>query len=68
MLFFLPAATDLAVIILTARHRDLFWAFPVLATAGSLLGAYVTFWLGRKIGENSLSHARALSATSPLEQ
>jgi membrane protein YqaA with SNARE-associated domain len=55
MLFFLPAATDMAVIILTARQRAMFWAFPVLATTGSLIGAYVTFWLGRKIGENSLA-------------
>jgi membrane protein YqaA with SNARE-associated domain len=54
MLFFLPAATDMAVIILTARYRDLFWIFPIMATAGSLIGSYITFWLGRKIGENSL--------------
>jgi membrane protein YqaA with SNARE-associated domain len=55
MLFFLPAAVDIAVIILSTRYRELFWIFPVLATAGSLIGAYVTFWLGCKIGENSLS-------------
>jgi len=55
MLFFLPAATDMGVIILTARHPHLVWAFPILATSGSLVGAYVTFWLGRKIGENSLA-------------
>ena len=55
MLFFLPAATDMAVIILAARSREFFWAFPILATVGSLIGAYFTFWLGGKIGENSLA-------------
>jgi membrane protein YqaA with SNARE-associated domain len=55
MLFFLPAAVDITVIVLAARQRDLFWAFPLLATAGSLSGAYVTFMIGRKIGEKSLT-------------
>jgi membrane protein YqaA with SNARE-associated domain len=55
MIFFLPAAVDMAVIILVARHRELFWAFPILATVGSVAGAYVTYRIGRKIGENSLA-------------
>jgi membrane protein YqaA with SNARE-associated domain len=54
MLFFLPAAVDMAVIILVARSPEYFWAFPVLATAGSLVGACVTFYIGCKVGENSL--------------
>jgi membrane protein YqaA with SNARE-associated domain len=54
MLFFLPGAVDAAVVILSARHQEMFWVFPLLATAGSLIGAAVTFWIGRKIGENSL--------------
>jgi membrane protein YqaA with SNARE-associated domain len=54
MVFFMPAAVDMAVIILTARYREFFWAFPILATAGSLAGAYATFQIGCKIGENSL--------------
>ena len=56
MLFFLPAAVDTAVVILSARHNELFWIFPVLATTGSLVGASVTFWIGGKIGENSLEY------------
>jgi membrane protein YqaA with SNARE-associated domain len=54
MLFFLPVAVDAAVIILSARYSELFWVFPLLATTGSLVGASITFWIGRKIGENSL--------------
>src|SRR5262245_62050932 len=54
MLFFLPVAVDAAVIILSARYSEMFWVFPILATTGSVVGASITFWTGRKIGENSL--------------
>jgi membrane protein YqaA with SNARE-associated domain len=51
MLFFLPFGIDAVVVFLAARDTDLFWVFPLLATAGSLTGAMVTFWIGRKVGE-----------------
>src|SRR3954471_10296916 len=54
MLFFLPIAVDAALIIMVARYRDWFWAFPLLATAGSLAGATATYLVGRKIGEKGL--------------
>jgi membrane protein YqaA with SNARE-associated domain len=54
MIFFLPLAVDVAVVILVARYSEFFWAFPLLATAGSMIGAFVTFKVGEKIGENSL--------------
>jgi membrane protein YqaA with SNARE-associated domain len=56
MLFFLPVAVDAAVVILSARHHDLFWAYPLLATIGSLVGGAVTFWVGERIGEKSLEN------------
>jgi membrane protein YqaA with SNARE-associated domain len=56
MLFFLPLAVDAAVVILSARHQDMFWIFPILAAIGSVIGASVTFWIGRKIGEKGLEH------------
>ena len=31
-----------------------FWIYPLLATAGSVPGAAVTFWIGRKAGEVGL--------------
>jgi membrane protein YqaA with SNARE-associated domain len=55
LIFFLPLGIDFAVIILSARNPELFWLYAPLATAGSLLGAGVTFWLGRKVGEHGLS-------------
>jgi len=51
MLFFLPFGIDALVIFLSARDEHLFWLYPLLATAGSLTGAAVTFWIGRKAGE-----------------
>ena len=33
-----------------------FWLTPLLATAGSLLGAALTYWTGMKIGEAGLNH------------
>jgi membrane protein YqaA with SNARE-associated domain len=54
MLFFLPFGVDAVVIFLAARNEELFWLYPLLATAGSLTGAAVTFWIGRKIGDAGL--------------
>lgn len=54
MLFFLPFGIDALVIFLAARNPELFWLYPLLATAGSLTGAAVTFWIGRKAGDAGL--------------
>jgi membrane protein YqaA with SNARE-associated domain len=53
--FSLPLGIDTAVVVLAARLRSLAWIVPLLATAGSLGGAWLTFWMGRKIGEQDLS-------------
>jgi membrane protein YqaA with SNARE-associated domain len=50
----MPYGIDALVIILAARHEQLFWLYPLLATAGSVTGAAATFWVGRKIGEVGL--------------
>jgi len=54
MVFFLPFGVDALVIYLSARHGMLFWLYPLLATAGSLTGAAVTYWIGKKGGEMGL--------------
>ena len=54
ILFATPFALDFAVIVMTARHRDSFWLFPLLAAIGSMVGAALTFWIGRRIGEEGL--------------
>ena len=54
LFFSLPFGIDAVVIILAARERQLWWAVPLLATAGSVAGAALTFWMGAKIGEKGL--------------
>ena len=54
LLFFLPFGVDAVVIYLSARDEQMWWLYPILATAGSLVGATVTFWIGRKIGDVGL--------------
>ena len=54
MFFSLPFGFDAVVIILAARMRGLAWIVPLLATAGSVAGAALTFWMGVKIGEKGL--------------
>jgi len=54
MVFFLPLAVDIAVVILASRSRELFWLYPILASAGSLCGAALTYYIGRRVGEAGL--------------
>lgn len=54
MLFFMPFGVDAIVIYLSARNHELFWLYPLLATAGSVTGAMVTFWIGAVGGEHGL--------------
>ncbi len=54
MLFFLPFGIDALVIFLAASNEQWFWIYPVLATAGSLAGAAVTFWVGHRVGDAGL--------------
>jgi membrane protein YqaA with SNARE-associated domain len=54
LLFFLPFGIDALVVYLSARDDELFWMYPVLATAGSLVGAAITFWIGKKAGDVGL--------------
>ncbi len=52
--FTLPLGIDAVIVILAARRGVYFWVTPALATAGSLLGAALTYWTGRKAGEKGL--------------
>ena len=55
MVFFLPLGIDFVVIVMTARKPELFWLYALLATAGSLVGAAGTYWIGKKAGEKGLA-------------
>src|SRR6476659_5453592 len=54
LFFSLPFGIDAVVIILAARLRETWWLVPLLATVGSVAGAALTFWMGKKIGEKGL--------------
>ncbi len=49
-----PGSLDALVILFVASKPDLWWYYPMLATAGATLGAYVTFRLARKGGKEAL--------------
>jgi membrane protein YqaA with SNARE-associated domain len=54
LFFSLPFGIDFVVILMAARLRTLAWIVPLLASAGSVAGAALTFWMGKKIGEKGL--------------
>jgi membrane protein YqaA with SNARE-associated domain len=51
---FLPPTDVEAGIAILRRHSEIVWLLPFLATAGSMIGAAIPFWFGRKIGKNGL--------------
>ncbi len=50
-----PGGLDALTIVLTARERDEWIYYAVMATIGSVLGGYITYRLGRKGGERALA-------------
>ena len=52
--FFVPFGNDAVLVYLVARNRSLFWMYPLLAAAGSIVGAAVTYAIGRKAGKLGL--------------
>jgi membrane protein DedA with SNARE-associated domain len=54
MIFFLPLGVDVAVVILVTRTPDLVWFYPIVAMAGSICGAAITYYVGRRVGEAGL--------------
>jgi len=49
-----PGSIDLLTIVLSAHRKEWWWYYAVMATLGSLAGAYLTFRLGHKGGEKTL--------------
>jgi membrane protein YqaA with SNARE-associated domain len=50
----LPGAMDVATILLSARQQQLWLYYASMATAGSLMGGFVTYRLARKGGKEAL--------------
>lgn len=53
--FWFPFGVDAAVILLVARSDERWWLYPLIATAGSVLGTALTLWMGKKIGETGIA-------------
>ena len=53
--FWFPFGVDAAVILLVARNTERAWLYPLIATAGSVLGTAVTLWIGKKVGESGIA-------------
>src|SRR6185436_1953559 len=49
-----PFGFDALVAVLSARHGEIFWVFPPIVTAASLVGAALTYWVGRAVGDAGL--------------
>jgi len=49
--FTLPLGIDAAIVLLAGQGGIYVWLPPVLATAGSLAGAALTYWTGSRIGD-----------------
>jgi membrane protein YqaA with SNARE-associated domain len=46
---------DILTIFLSARHKQLWFYYTLMATAGSVIGGFVTYRLARKGGKESLA-------------
>jgi membrane protein YqaA with SNARE-associated domain len=52
----LPGIMDVATILLSARQQELWLYYALMATAGSVIGGFVTYRLARKGGKEALEH------------
>ncbi len=50
----LPGSMDVLTIVLSARDAHLWWYYALMATAGSVLGGFLTFRIARKGGKETL--------------
>ena len=50
----LPGSMDVLTIILSAQRADLWFYYAAMATMGSVMGAYVTYRVARKGGQETL--------------
>jgi membrane protein YqaA with SNARE-associated domain len=50
----LPGSVDVLTIYLAARHREPWLYYAIMATAGALLGGYITYRMARKGGKETL--------------
>jgi len=50
----IPGGMDFFVILLTAHRREWWWYYAIMATAGAVIGGYLTYRLSRQGGKEGL--------------
>ncbi|HLB90977.1 MAG TPA: VTT domain-containing protein [Terriglobales bacterium] len=50
----LPGSTDIVTILLAAHRREPWFYYTIMATAGAMLGGYLTYRMARKGGKETL--------------
>lgn len=50
----LPGSMDAFTVLLSSGHRELWWYYAIMATAGAVIGGYVTYSLAAKGGKETL--------------
>jgi membrane protein YqaA with SNARE-associated domain len=50
----LPGSSDIVTILLAAHHRNLWVYYALMATAGAIIGGYLTYRMARKGGKETL--------------
>ena len=50
----LPGSTDIVTVLLAAHHRNLWVYYAMMATAGAVLGGFLTYRMARKGGRETL--------------
>jgi membrane protein YqaA with SNARE-associated domain len=68
----LPGSQDLATIVLSALHRELWWYYALMSSIGSIIGGYMTYGIGQKGGaetlESRLSEAKVRKVDQAFEK
>ncbi len=62
----LPGSTDVVTILLAAHHGDMWIYYAIMATAGAILGGYLTYRMARKGGKETLEKRFSKKTTGKL--
>jgi membrane protein YqaA with SNARE-associated domain len=62
----LPGSTDIVTILLAAHHSDLWFYYTIMATAGAILGGYLTYRMARKGGKETLERRFSKKTTNKV--
>jgi membrane protein YqaA with SNARE-associated domain len=62
----LPGSTDVVTILLAAHHPSMWVYYAIMATAGALIGGYLTYRMARKGGKETLERRFSKKTTAKV--